>query len=394
MNNKNKSNLKRSILYTILILPFLQPLMLNEYSNIDDIYMVLKLISSFCIVLIFCFKFFKGRVKVTKFTIITFLYLSILLISTLWNKASINRCLSYILPIFSLYLLGEIWSDFDLENFLKVIGNILSIYILINFFTVIISSLAIEGFSDELMAKYFFLGEDNRFIFVMLPSICVLGLYDYLYKNTISKKTKMVYSVCLITLAYRWSVAAMVAILILGILNNLLIKHKNSFSKYFDIKYIYIIFLMIYIAIVIFKVQYRLLDLFELLFHKRQTIESRYMLWEWCFNYINKKPILGYGIEEILILKSKFLVNHCHNMFFQITYETGGLGLISYLLLLYEIGKKILKSEKQNIAKFSTIIVFLMLILGMFDSLNHAYFFFMLFIIYKVLIKSKQNEIK
>lgn len=394
MQNKKLLIKKINILYTILILPFLQPLMFKEYKSMDDIYIMLKIISSICIILIFCFKFLKGKIKITKFTGITFLYLSILFISTILNKASINRCISYILPIFSLYLLGEIWIDYDMKVFLNIIGNILSMYIVINLITVIVSPM-LNGFSEKLMAKYFFLGEDNRFIFVMLPLMSILGIYDYLYKNKISQKTKLVYLICLITLTYRWSVSAMVAILLLGLLNNLMIKHKNNLYKYFNIKYIYIVLLLIYIAIVVFKLQYKLLDVFELMFNKRQTIESRYMLWEWCFSYISKKPILGYGIEEILVLKSKFLVNHCHNMFFQITYETGILGLISYLLLFYELGKKIMNSKNnKNIAKYSTIIIFIMLMLGMFDTLNHAYFFFMMFIIYKVLIRSEKNEIK
>lgn len=393
MQNKKLLIKKRNILYTILILPFLQPLMFKEYKSIDDLYIILKIISSIDIILIFCFKFFKEKIKITKFTDITFLYLGILFISTILNKASINRCISYILPIFSLYLLGEIWIDYNMKDFLSIIGNILSIYIVINLITVIVSPM-LDGFSETLMSKYFFLGEDNRFIFVILPLMCILGIYDYLYKNKISKKTKLVYLICLITLTYRWSVAAMVAILMLGLLNNLMIKHKNNLYKYFNIKYIYILLSLIYIAIVVFKLQYKLLDVFELMFNKRQTIESRYMLWEWCFNYISKKPILGYGIEEILVLKSKFLVNHCHNMFFQITYETGVLGLISYLLLFYELGKKIMNSKNKDIAKYSTIIIFIMLMLGMFDTLNHAYFFFMMFIIYKVLIRNEKNEIK
>ena len=393
MQNKKLLIKKRNILYTILILPFLQPLMFKEYKSIDDLYIILKIISSIDIILIFCFKFFKEKIKITKFTDITFLYLGILFISTILNKASINRCISYILPIFSLYLLEEIWIDYNMKDFLSIIGNILSIYIVINLITVIVSPM-LDGFSETLMSKYFFLGEDNRFIFVILPLMCILGIYDYLYKNKISKKTKLVYLICLITLTYRWSVAAMVAILMLGLLNNLMIKHKNNLYKYFNIKYIYILLSLIYIAIVVFKLQYKLLDVFELMFNKRQTIESRYMLWEWCFNYISKKPILGYGIEEILVLKSKFLVNHCHNMFFQITYETGVLGLISYLLLFYELGKKIMNSKNKDIAKYSTIIIFIMLMLGMFDTLNHAYFFFMMFIIYKVLIRNEKNEIK
>lgn len=384
---------KQSFLFTILILPFLQPLIFNEYENIDKIYMMCKLISSFAILVLFCLKFFKGKVKVSKFLIITFAYLLILLLSTILNKASINRCLSYILPIFSLYLLSEMWIEFNMKNFLKVLGNILSIYIVINFITVIFIPMFMQKANLE-ASRYFFLGEDNRFIFVMLPLISILGLNDYLYIGKISRKTKFIYLICLITLIYRWSVGAMVSLFLFGVLNVLLIRYKNNMLKFFNIKFVYGLFIFIYISIVIFNLHYQLLDLFEIWFNKRQTVESRYMLWEWCFKYIENKPLLGYGIEEILILKSKFLVNHCHNMFFQITYETGYIGLITYIMLFYVLGRKIKICKNENISKYSTIIIFIMLILGLFDTLNHSYLFLMMFIIYSVTKYSDNIKIK
>lgn len=39
-------------------------------------------------------------------------------------------------------------------------------------------------------------------------------------------------------------------------------------------------------------------------------------------------------------------------------------------------------------------LLFIMLMIGMFDTLNYVYFFLIMFIIYKVLIRSEKNEIK
>ena len=141
---------------------------------------------------------------------------------------------------------------------------------------------------------------------------------------------------------------------------------------------------MLYISIIVFKLHYKMLPIFEALFNKRQTLESRYMLWNLCINYISKSPIIGYGIQTIEVLKTKFIVSHAHNMFLQFTYESGLIGLFLYLTLFFIVGRSIYKCKNKQISKISAFTVLILLLLGIFDTLNHAYIFLLLFIIYKI----------
>ncbi len=380
MNKKNWLIKNKNLLYALLIMPFLQPFIFNEYPVVDKVYLSLKILSAIVIFLLFFLKILYKKIHISKFIYFIFLYSFILIISTIFNHSSIERCTSYVIPIVCLILLTEMWMDIDSKKFLKFVGSIFSIYVIINLFTVIFCPVIFADFSETVSSRYYFLGEDNRFIFVMLPLIYVLVVRDLMNNNKINYSTILIYFICLLTLVYRWSVAAMIGVLLIGI--SLLLKKFKHLKL--NIYHIYAIVAFIYTAIVVFKLHYKLLPLFDMLFNKRQTLESRYMLWDLCIGYIASNPIIGYGIQTIEVLKSKFIVSHSHNMFLQFTYETGFVGLIIYIALFLLVGKSIYKCENKNITNFSAVVIFVILLLGIFDTLNHSYLFLLLFLIYKI----------
>ncbi len=375
---KIKQTMYNKYLFTLLIIPFLQPLIVNTIEPLDKIYLVLKIICAIIILLLFIM-----RGKFTKLIIAIATYCVLLCVSTLLNSGEIVRCFSYIVPIASLVMLCDMWMDLDSKSFFKNISVVFSIYILFNLITVISSSLLYDKlYLQHNMNKLYFLGEDNRFIFVILPLI-----YFLLVNPTFGKKKSiryLIYCICLFTLIYVWSVGAMVCTLFFGIMYYLFVIKKIKIRTFLNSLTVFLFILASNISLIIFKCYNLFTDLFKNLFNKSQTLESRYMLWDRGVSYIKQKPIFGYGIEKIEILKDKFIVNHTHNALLQIIYESGFLGFLIFLIILFIILKSINGCSNEKIKYTSLISIFIMFLLGLFDSLNHAYFFLMLYSIYKI----------
>ncbi len=78
-------------------------------------------------------------------------------------------------------------------------------------------------------------------------------------------------------------------------------------------------------------------------------LSDRDIIWEGAMKIISEKPIIGFGprtFSEIFPLKEKFQdkgVGGWHNDFLQIYFESGIIGLISFMFLLFVIIKELLK---------------------------------------------------
>lgn len=54
---------------------------------------------------------------------------------------------------------------------------------------------------------------------------------------------------------------------------------------------------------------------------KFYSIKARFIFWERELEYIIKSPLIGYGIEDKLVLLNKIFIDHPHNYFFDILYR-------------------------------------------------------------------------
>lgn len=366
---------KNNFVFAMLLFPFILPLSISGVDSLHKITIVLKMASFGIIVLYYLFNLIKKRITLNKVCVIIIAYILILLLSTILNHASIGRCLSYGIPIISVFLILNCWFEFDSKAPLKFIKYLLSIYVIINLFTI---------FKNREM---YFLGEDNRFIFTMLVLITSCIIFDINNFGYINKKSIYIYLLCLITLLIRWSVGAFIGVLLIGILYLI-----NNKKEKFNVKYFYIIIGIIYLFCFIPQLQNILLDIFQTVFNKRQTVESRFMLWERALDYLKNNPLLGYGIENIDILESKFIVVHCHNMFLQIAYECGIIGLLIYIFFLHTVKKYNDKCEN-NILKNSLNIIFVVIfVMGIFDTYNHCLIFLVFYLIYFSNYKIKNKD--
>lgn len=101
-------------------------------------------------------------------------------------------------------------------------------------------------------------------------------------------------------------------------------------------------------------------------------LSDRDIIWEGAIKIISERPIIGHGprtFSEVFPLKEKFQdkgIGGWHNDFLQIYFESGIIGLISFLLLIFVIIKELLKQIKnknlsQQFRSISTSILFVLI---------------------------------
>ncbi|MDM8203643.1 O-antigen ligase family protein [Faecalicoccus acidiformans] len=370
-------SLNKSKLYFVLIIPFFQPLIFNSYTVFDTLFLILKIVSSLIIVSIYVTDLIHAK-DIKKPVFLVFLLQIILFLSTLFNNGSISRYFSQCVPIVSVCMLTELWICNDKYTFLEYVSKLLGLFILINFLTVFFVNPILQINNTHLsMDSVFFLGEDNRFIFVMLPFI----YYSFLYSEKYSRYRKifyLMYILIFVTLLYRWSVAALVIVAALPLLyymNQLALRVISVRLEYYVIN---ILYLVLSLSFFLFKLQYSLLPFFNIVFQKMQTLESRFMLWDIALNHISNHPFIGEGVQSIQSLTSIFLVAHPHNTILTILFESGFLGLILIVFLFYLIEKKVSAVKNIKFKSASMAILISFLLLSIFDSLNHMYFYMLL----------------
>ncbi len=83
-------------------------------------------------------------------------------------------------------------------------------------------------------------------------------------------------------------------------------------------------------------------------------LSDRDIIWEGAIKIISERPIIGYGprtFSEVFPLKEKFQdkgIGGWHNDFLQIYFESGIIGLISFLILIFVIIKELFKQIKNK----------------------------------------------
>lgn len=114
---------------------------------------------------------------------------------------------------------------------------------------------------------------------------------------------------------------------------------------------------------------------------------NRGELWRYGIKYITKKPILGYGYENIALEYQKDNIDNIkpHNRYIEIAQNTGLISLILYIILFYLIFKKQfahIKEDKIKLITFTFSIAYLINATFSIAFFNTVAYFYIVFGIY------------
>ena len=343
-----------------VIIPFFKPDIVVSFPKLNLIFTAWQILGF----IYFCVIYFR-RGKVSKFVLLFLLYYFVLLMSTILNKGDIEKWITNFTLYLGSIMLIEIYIKKDYIKILKILVIVFYILTIGNTFSFIIFP---EGLSqtEYLKTPIYMLGIDNRFAFTYIPALCIIGIYDLIKNQKITKVTFIYFFITFGTLLYFWSAGAL-------LVESLFIIYYICIYK-FHIKIQPRLYFIVAIGGFISLVFFRIQNLFDFLIvdilHKDLTLSSRTLIWDKALKIINQNKFIGIGIQESNIMTNLLTAFHSHCDFLNILLQSGICGLAIYWVILYKAFGNLSKYKHNDIAQlvaFSIGVLLIMLLVDTFD---------------------------
>lgn len=356
----NKKCFYNNILLLFLIIPFFKPDIVVSYSKLNYIFTAWQLVSFVCI----CILYFQ-KPKVSKLVILFLLYYFIVLVATLKSGGNITKWISNFTLYLGSIMIIEKCIKKDKMEILKILTIIFYILTIGNTLSFVIFPQGLAQ-TEILKSPIYMLGIDNRFAFTYIPGLCIIGIYDLIKNNKITKITIIYFIMTFVTLIYFWSAGALLVESLFLIYYIFIYKAKIKISpnRYFWVAVIS------FIALVFFRIQ----DIFAFLIvdilHKDLTLSDRTIIWDKVINIIQQNNLIGIGIRESNDMINMISAFHSHCDFLNILLQSGYLGLGTYLIILNRGFNSLKKFKSNNVAQliaFSIGALLIMLLVDTFD---------------------------
>lgn len=365
---ENKTNTIVSILYSKAISFIILFILLLSTCSIKDnqplITSFYRLsVMVFMIILFFNFMNFK----LSKFSIVFVFYTIILSLVTYFSTfGNLKLVFHKYFKIMAIILYLDLGIKKYTINTLFSLSYSLLILNIINFYTIIMYPSG--WYSSELYDNNWFFGYDNTHIFMYFASI----ISFYLYRKAKNDKFNIFETlmICIITYNVFFCFSANSVVAYTIFLIYILLKKQIDKIEFMNSKTYFIIFLLIFVFIVLLRVQ----NLFEWLIvgvlHKDLTFTNRVKIWDMIITLIKEKPLFGYGLEPVEVLKYKLRgpFTHAHNTILDVMYKCGIAGIIPFLSMIIFSVKELYKNKENVISRYCSIILFCLLIMMNFEA--------------------------
>ncbi len=373
---------KYQLFYMILMLPFMEPPILGN-TAINNLFLGLKILSVSIIIV----NIILGKIRLNKLLVTLIIYELIIIFSTILNHGEIVKSISNAAAVLGICIITDHFIKRDMYFCLKFITIIYFFYSIINLGKIIFID-KIPPFVGVLEGVGF-LGMDNRFVFTFLPMIVFAALIAYEKKNKLNLLAIMCLGISIFTLFYTWSVAAMVAITLLGIYYLLIIKN-DKISNFLNLSCVII---AANIGIVLFKIQNLFANFIANTLHKDINMSGRVFLWDVGLNEISNRPLLGYGVNEAVVRSKLWNLAHFHNYFINMIYIGGFIDLITFIIFNIILGKKAMKHRHDYKIKIIVFAIFIGMVLSIFDTLDYPMFFALYIVAYNICLQLENKVI-
>ena len=325
------------------------PYMLNTIAILDIPIMIIKITAVLIFGLLMLHTCFSQRKIPIFFVLVNFICI-INIIITYINKGYLTyaiwgNCILLNTIIAIIYLGMKV----DLKWFLQLIIISLITVLLLNTITIIHTYVQYGTLNPGIKHDYLFLcGNYNGFIQWYYLLQMILFIYTCIYPGNGKILLLFIGFAILITMIIMRSVTSSVIFFILDIL--LLFLNIKPFERLFNI-FSYMIFnFILFISIIIFRVQNS--DFFAKILKivgKNITFSGRTQIWDSAISAIMQRPFLGYGYEFTEQIVTRLTNINAHNMYLQLLYEGGFIEFTIYFVIIGFTVKEILKIENRNL---------------------------------------------
>lgn len=363
--NKTKIN----IYYILALFLLFSCIIQFPYFDFNILLSAGSTIISSIILSLILFKKNKLLKKYKKVNFLVILFIVCVLISGFINRElTINKTLltSFIfaLSVFNVFYSFELFYEEDkLVNIMKMYAFILTVFLIINnILMLFFPSLFITH------GEYYFLG--NKF------KIAYLHCFDIIFINYFDpSKKKYIYISLILTCLFTNCVSGIVLFIILILFDFF----SGRIKKMSPVLSILVLIISGVIAITFEQfINYSFVNyIVNVVFDKSSTIHSRLYIYQHVVDILNNKPLFGYGFNNSNVILSKLGIGvNTQNSIFETIFQFGWIGLISLLLLTFNVfkNKKIL-NNKSLVLTYSLIIGYF--VLSSIEITLNIYFIFL-----------------
>lgn len=347
-NRENKKIVFSIPILVAMILVLLEPpLFMQAYPRIDNVYNYAQLIVS----IIIGIRYIR-YCRIEGVTAWAIIYLFFLCISTLINNVNIVRAFTRTASFVAVCLLIEIEIPYQPRRLVSTFLMILEVYLYLNVISYILFPQGL--YSTSILTKYYFLGYKNQMLNFILPCICFsllnLETCDSSQRVISLFRTIVDYVLSMFVVIGVKSGASTVA---MSAMFFFLIFRKFMNPRIFNMRIYMIANTVMVIGIVLLGLQSVIMPLISFL-GKDETLTGRVYIWSKTMNLIEKKPIIGYGLQvnsQRVSLYSSLGVDkydvfaglHAHNRYLEVLYRGGIMLFIAYLGMLISSAEQLYK---------------------------------------------------
>lgn len=245
---------------------------------------------------------------------------------------------------------------------------------------VVASDHTVEGLWHVPETNNFLWGFDNASAFKFIPAMIFL----LLNANPKSKKSKLLTFSLLfaITAAFIY-VRAIMALMgtLLILLYYVVLFQRDQIVKILNVRNCVIAICIIAVLLIGLNKNIPFLDQFAERAGKTASLNHRFKVWGNTIEETLASPLLGYGFEERMTTAHKLGIDHPHNVFLDILYRGGLVGILIFGLMLFLACKKSYKARDTLFGNIMAMGFLAFLLMAQMDYYNDLYLPFLLFVL-------------
>lgn len=376
-----------SILYFLLLFPFFKsPYITNNYEFINDIYNVLQILCTFIII----FLIFKEK-KTSKIIILIGIFEAIIIFSTIILDGNLKNSIFDAIQTISLCTIMDYGLKKHTNSTLKGLLVLFEILITINLITIFMFPKGMYINPINNFTENWFLGFDNMHIIYIIIGLTISVIYSLIVYKKLGIRAYYLLIVSLITVLIRWTGTGLVGISLLLIY--LLFKGAINKLKIFNIKNYTLISIILFLSIILFRIQNYFSYIIVNVLKKDLTFSRRTYIWDRAIIFIKEHPLLGNGYMDGYLRQFKYKIwgaVHAHNEILEILYLGGFVLLFVFIMIILSTIKKLYKNRKNKISKFISWILFVCFIMMLTEVYSFDKIFLLIIIAYNIDILIKE----
>ena len=356
---------------TLLLLPFFKLPVFEHIVSlhiIDTAFDMAKIISFGVIIVLY----FKCR-KISPIIISIILYELSLFFSTVINSGNYWKLAVSCGTVVSFCMITELAVKKNSKLYFK---TILDIYIPLAVINLLTIELFPEGLArDEYYGNVLYvIGIRNGLPPVLIP----LMIYGFIYSSMKGKKftgaTLFFTAVVSVSILITWSATGVAGLFML--LFFALFIYRKSIAGVFNSLDLYAVYVLLFLGIIVFRLQSVFAFIIEDLLHKNITFTGRTDIWDIAIMLIKRSPVFGYGVYEghgLIFTRGQYY--YSHNAVLEVLLQGGVVSLFFYAAIFGIAAASLYKNRKYPVSQIITFGIFTIFVMMLMEAYSNIWIF-------------------